>query len=202
MQSETQRVEAVETQMSFTLPEHVAPDGDGSGVLRAKTMDATTMGLPESYAIRGCRVRDCSAIGDFRPDIVEHGFGYIDLGGMDGLQAMLRRVADAGQVEQSDAVAIRSELRGKSFPLGDGTRMLVAYIAPEGFIMRTAGPNGRDMNPGASRQGMNNHVAATAVHVDQDVDGTPVKQILRRAAPWVFHHDSPLHHNADRKSVV
>jgi len=191
-----ERVEAVETKMSFALPQNVEPDPRGSGLLRAKTLDPDRMGLPENYDHQPCSVRDCSALDDFTPNIVEHGFGYIDLSQLGSLQEALQRVSEAGQVQDSDASAIRGALRGRSFPIGNGKRMLVFYIAPEGFIMRTAGPNGRDMNPGASRNGINNHIAAGAVHVDQDVDGTPVKQILRDNAPRVFHHDSPLHNNA------
>jgi hypothetical protein len=39
------------------------------------------------------------------------------------------------------------------------------------------------------------HDAAREVHADQDVEGTPLRQILRGAAPWLFHHDSPDRRN-------
>lgn len=191
------RIRAVETRMSFTRPADVSPANDGSGLLRARSMDLEKMSRDDSYEQRELQVRDCSALGDFRPDLIEHGFGYIDLSPNARLQAALQRVRSLARVQEDDAKEIRREMRGQSYPLGNGTRLHVFFVAPEGFLMRRAGPNGMSVNGGAKHyHGMNNHEAAGAVHVDQDVDGTPVRQILRRAAPWVFHHDSPTHSNA------
>jgi hypothetical protein len=38
---------------------------------------------------------------------------------------------------------------------------------------------------------MNGHDAALAVHADQDVRGTPLRQLLHGAAPWLFRHEAP-----------
>ena len=64
-------------------------------------------------------------------------------------------------------------------------------IAPEGLIMRTAGPNGLKLDPDAEMSEMNGHDAALAIHGDQDVRGTPLKQIMRGFAPWIFRHQTP-----------
>ena len=70
------------------------------------------------------------------------------------------------------------------------------YLAPEGFIMRKSGPNGLSV-VGKRSTGMNDHGAATSVHADQDVYGTPLTQVMDGRAPSLFRHDSPDGHNHD-----
>jgi hypothetical protein len=62
--------------------------------------------------------------------------------------------------------------------------------------MRTAGPNRMSVVP-TSPNGMNDHGAATSVHIDQDVYGTPLTQVMDGRAPELFRHDSPDGHNHD-----
>jgi hypothetical protein len=70
----------------------------------------------------------------------------------------------------------------------------VLHLAEEGFIMRTAGPNGMSL-VGPRSTGMNDHGGATSVHADQDVLGTPMAQLMDGRAPALFVHDSPDGHN-------
>jgi hypothetical protein len=76
----------------------------------------------------------------------------------------------------------------------------VLYVAPEGFIVRRGGPNGLRVTASATAKGSNGHDAAVSVHADQDVLGTPVRQIMRGLAPWMFRHDSP--HGANQRSPL
>ena len=57
--------------------------------------------------------------------------------------------------------------------------------------MRKGGPNGLDPDPDVQMSEMNGHAAALAIHGDQDVRGTPLKQLMRGFAPWIFRHQSP-----------
>jgi len=63
--------------------------------------------------------------------------------------------------------------------------------------MRKGGPNGLKPDPDAQMNGMNDHDVAMAVHGDQDVFGTPLKQIMRGFAPRLFRHQSP-----DRRNLL
>jgi hypothetical protein len=108
---------------------------------------------------------------------------------------VLVRVRDAGHVREQDARAIRRRLAGQTVRLGDGSRLRLLTIAAEGFIMRKAGPNGMAMSPPGTLSPMNGHDAARAIHADQDVLGTPLRQIMRGAAPWLLRHDAPDSHN-------
>lgn len=164
-------------------------DDAGSGQLRARTLPAEALADPGSYDRRSCRVMDCSGVDGFRPELREHGFARADLSRLRGVQAALARVRDAGRVDEADAAEIRRGLTGRRLPLSGGARLWVLHVAREGFFMRRGGPNGMPM--GSDTLGMNGHDAAVMVHADQDVDGTPLRQLLRGAAPWLFHHDSP-----------
>jgi hypothetical protein len=74
-------------------------------------------------------------------------------------------------------------------------------LAGEGMIMREAGPN-RMSVVGARMKGANGHGAATSVHADQDVYGTPLAQIMSGRAPSLFRHDSPDAQNLDASLML
>lgn len=185
---------AVEASLAFTRIEDVVADAPGSGLRRARTLEAAAASDPRSYDRRLCRAWDCSGMDGFQPELREHGFARADISRLDALQAVLERVRVAGRINDADASQIRRRLVGRSLALSGGARLRVLYITPQGFFMRRAGPNG--MSLGETRgQGMNGHDAAMAVHADQDVHGTPLRQILRGLAPRLFHHDSPAGSN-------
>jgi hypothetical protein len=82
-------------------------------------------------------------------------------------------------------------MKGHSVTLSGGKHLRLLFIAPEGFIMRKAGPTGLEVDPGVEMSLMNNHDGAMTVHGDQDIHGTPLRQMMRGAAPWIFRHRSP-----------
>lgn len=188
-----ERLPAVDAQLAFTRIDHVVADAERPAMRRARTLDDAAADDPRSYDRRRCRVHDCAA--GFAPDLLEHGFSHVDLSRMHALQAALARVREAGRLDGPDAAEIRRRLIGRALALPGGARLWLLHIAREGFFMRRAGPNGLSVHPAGRQLGMNGHDAARSVHADQDVDGTPVRQILRGAAPWLFHHDSPGHAN-------
>lgn len=184
----------VTAELAYSRTGDVSPDDDGRP--RARTLDADAMNDPGTYDRRPCRIHDTAAAHGLRPDLRVHGFARADLARLAHLQATLARVRDAGRVLDGDAADIRRDLVGRRLPLTSGARLWLLYIARDGFILRRAGPGGARLTADAWAPGSNGHDAARSVHADQDVDGTPLRQLLRGVAPRLFHHDSPLHANA------
>lgn len=184
--------EAIEADLAFTRPEDVIPEGD---LGRARSLDPAALHDGEAFAHHRCSIADCSAPDGLVPDIKTHGFGHVDLTTIAGVTEVLEDVRQAGEVSRDQARHIRAALTGSTFPLAGGRRLRLLFIAPEGFIMRRGGPNGLRVTDSATAPGMNNHDAAVSVHADQDVTGTPLRQLLRGTAPWLFHHRSPSRNN-------
>jgi hypothetical protein len=190
----TDRMHTVDARLAFTRSEGVSLDDPRLGLLRAPTLDAKTRRDPRSYDWHSCRVIDCSAA-DLTPDLLRHGFAHADLSGRAGLQSALERVRVAGRLAVADITEIRRHLVGRRLSLRDGRALWLLYAAREGFFMRRAGPNGMAIHREPDLAGLNDHDAAVSVHADQDIDGTPLRQILRGAAPWLFRHDGPARSN-------
>jgi len=143
----------------------------------------------------------CPAVDLVRADPGEldlHGAGFdsVDLTGIEDLQRTCAEVLAAGAITDAQASAIRTALDGAVLPAAHGPDLRVLYIADEGLIMRTAGPNGRSL-VGPRSVGMNGHGQAVSIHVDQDVHGTPLTQVMEGRAPTLFVHDSPDDSNRD-----
>jgi hypothetical protein len=119
------------------------------------------------------------------------GFEAIDLSGIAPLQALLAQIREAAEITPAQGSQLRRHLRGRVFPLSEGKCLRMLNIAPEGLIMRTGGPNGLKVDPDSRMSEMNGHDVAISVHGDQDVRGTPLKQIMRGRAPWLFRHQTP-----------
>jgi hypothetical protein len=181
----------IHTRLAFTRPADAAPDIARAGVLRARSLDPDALHAADAFDLRGCRVADCSAPGGLAPDIATHGFGHVDLSAVPGLAPIFERARAAGRIEEDDARALRRGLKGATLPLSRGRRLRLLFVAPEGLIMRRGGPNGLRVTASATARGQNDHDAAVSVHADQDVRGTPVKQLLRGAGPWLFRHSAP-----------
>jgi hypothetical protein len=145
----------------------------------------------EIFEAHDCIIRDCAQTGVPPFDLAGSGFDIIDLAPLAGLQATLERIRQASRIEPEDAAAIRQALIGQSFRLSDGRLLRLLFIAPEGLIIRKAGPNGLKTNPDEQVTDTNGHEASQAVHSDQDVLGTPVRQLLRGFGPTLFRHEAP-----------
>lgn len=188
------RIHTVDARLAFTRIEGVPLDDPRLGVLRTPTLDVRARLDPGSYDWHTCRIIDCSAA-DIQPDLLRQGFAHADLSGRVGLQAALERVRVAGRLAVTDVAQIRRHLVGRRLSLGDGRQICLLHLAREGFFMRRAGPNGMTISRTPGPSCVNDHDAALAVHADQDIDGTPLRQILRGAAPWLFRHDGPAGSN-------
>jgi hypothetical protein len=123
-------------------------------------------------------------------DLRSAGFDSVDLSGLDALQSTCSDILRAGCISDEDGIRVRASLAGAVLPSAHGPDLQVLHIAEEGLIMRMAGPNGLSL-VGPRSVGMNGHGQATSIHVDQDVYGTPLLQIMDGRAPSLFVHDSP-----------
>ncbi len=178
------------------MPKSLAiPDVDHPGLLRAGPRAAAPYG-GESIELHTCAATDLCHDGEFRPDLLEHGFDTVDLSPFDGLQQALAGVRLAGHVDDADASTVRASLGGAALGCSGGRTITVLHIADEGFIMRTSGPNGMSL-AGPRSIGMNGHGVATSVHADQDVHGTPLRQLMDDRAPSLFRYNSPDGRNHD-----
>jgi hypothetical protein len=182
-------IESVTAALAFTPASEVSPDTERAGMLRAKThpIDADSQRI---FEFHDCRVHDWAVAG--KPlHLDKMGFDTADLSSMDELQQTLATVRAAALISKADAASIRRSLNGKTILLSSGQKLKLLSIAPEGLIMRKSGPNGMKADPAESMSEMNGHEAAVAIHSDQDVRGTPLRQIMRGLAPWIFRHQAP-----------
>src|SRR5690349_11723465 len=147
------------------VPSSVAvPDVDRPGLLRAGPR-ASAPYARESLEQHVVPATDTGRDEATRPDLLGFGFDTVDLSPLDLLQRACARVRDAGVVADEDATEIRSSLQGATLECAGGRTITVLHLADEGFIMRTAGPNGTPV-VGPESNGMNGHGGATSVHAD------------------------------------
>jgi hypothetical protein len=137
-----------------------------------------------------CQATDSCQDDAVQPDLLDFGFDRVDLSGFETLQGAFARVVAAGHISDDEGATIRSSLEGGVLRTFSGHTLTVRHVAAEGFIMRKGGPNGMSV-VGARSSGMNEHGSATSVHIDQDVYGTPLTQVMDGRAPDLFRHNSP-----------
>ena len=185
----------VPVRLDFAPPSLAIPDPEHPGLRRAGPRTGAPYGL-DTVESHLCPATDLAAGDSVRPDLRTFGFDVVDLSGMGDLQAVLADVRRTGRIGDDHAAAIRSLLDGSLLHAEGVGALRVQFLAEEGLIMRTAGPNGRSV-VGPRSEGMNDHGGATSVHSDQDVYGTPMAQLLDGRAPTTFVHDSPDGHHHD-----
>ncbi len=183
-------VSTVEAELGFSKPAEVVDDHEDRGLKRAVTRPID-YDFAEQFEYRRCKVHDLCAPGQPAPDLRRMGFETIDLASIEPLQSLLAEVKAAGEIGEEQARQLRRHLRGSVFPLSRGKCLKLLHVAPEGLVMRKGGPNGLKVDPDVKMTEMNNHDVALAVHGDQDVRGTPLKQMMRGYAPWMFRHQTP-----------
>ena len=186
--------------LGFTPDALAITDPDHPGLRRAGPRTSAPYG-GDSVEVHVCPATDCLDEGSTRPDLGRFGFDTVDLSGLDVLQETCAAVRRAGRITDAQAHAVRAALDGAVLHTVGGATLRVLHLADEGFIMRTSGPNGMAL-VGPRSTGMNDHGAATTVHADQDVFGTPMTQLMDGRAPELFVHDSPDDHNHDAALVL
>lgn len=187
-------VPEVHSRLAFSLPSEVQQGRDARGLRRAVTRPLD-YDFETQFEYRDCRLKDWSLPGVPAPDLLTMGFESIDLAADERLQALFAKLRSKGEITREQAREVRRRLTGRVFPLSGGKCLKLLHVAAEGLIMRKGGPNGLKPNPDATMSEMNDHDVAMAVHGDQDVFGTPLKQIMRGFAPRLFRHQTPDSHN-------
>jgi hypothetical protein len=191
---------AYPVRLGFTPESLAIPDPDHTGLRRAGPRGSAPYG-GERVEVQVCPAVDWVDVGSARPDLTGFGFDTVDLNGLDAVQRTCAAVGLAGRIDDAQAAAIRAELDGAVLHTSNGESLRVLHLAEEGFIMRTAGPNGMSL-VGPRSSGMNGHGGAASVHSDQDVFGTPMSQLMEGRAPSLFVHDSPDGHNHDASILL
>ena len=188
--SEVHSVTAVKAELGFSWPSEVVDDHDVRGLRRAVTRPID-YDFSQQFEYRQCKVQDLCASDQPSTKLLDSGYETIALAPLRGLQSLLAEVKAVGEISNDQARRLRRHLRGGIFPLGSGKCLKMLHIAPEGLVMRTGGPNGLKVAPHLTMTEMNHHDVAQAIHGDQDVRGTPLKQMMRGKAPWLFRHQTP-----------
>jgi hypothetical protein len=188
-------------ELGFTSPSRVYPDPDRPPLLRARAKPSGPYGNDDGIEVHTCDATDLLHDGAGSVDLFDVGFDRVDLTDHVALQRACANVREAGQISDADASCIRAALDGAVLRCSSGRRLTVQYVADEGLIMRTAGPNRLSL-VGTREKGMNGHGPATSVHGDQDVHGTPLIQLMGGRAPELFRHDSPDAHNHDASLLL
>ncbi len=136
-----------------------------------------------------CELRDLAALDAQQPRLDEAGFAIADLPDRRGLHDTLRAVLREQRLSPRNEAAIRDSLGRARLRLRDGTHLLILHVAAEGVLFRREGPAGIDVHDGADDE--IRHGGAVNVHADQDVLGTPLRQLMRGHAPRLLRHDAP-----------
>ncbi len=177
--------------LTFTRPGHVTHDTERPGLLRA---DFATE--DETGDVHVCELIDLSAPGAAEPGLDAAGFETIDLEGNTELQQALDDVRERGRLTSEAEASIRRSLTGMEVELANGTRLRIDLVVDDGLFHRRSGPGWTDVNPGGI-DGVNGHGGARYVHGDQDVYGTPLRQLMHGTAPDTFRHVTPDGRNDD-----
>lgn len=180
----------------FTRPDDVVPDEERPGLLRAPVGEGDDIG-----DVRVCELRDLGAPDVAEPGLEEAGFETVDLSGNVELQLALDDVRERDRLTGDTAAALREAVAGITISLANGRTLKVDLVADDGLFHRRSGPNGIDVNA-RGIEGINGHGGAAFVHGDQDVYGTPLRQLMHGAAPDMFRHITPDGRNDDASTFL
>jgi hypothetical protein len=176
---------SVTAPIGFAPVEAVVADHERSGLLRLPTR---SIGDDDrGVAFEPCTIRNLDTA-ERAPGFAEAGFEAVRLPEQRRFVPLLAEIRDAGAASDDQVGRLRELLTGAVIELADGSRLRVDHVADEGVIVRQAGPDGIEVD-GAEHHG------AVNVHIDQDVLGTPLRQLFDGAAAEVFVHASPDSHN-------
>jgi hypothetical protein len=182
----------VHAKLGFMSRDGVAIDTQRPGdVLRAPTRTSDPNVYPNLESHR-CAIQDLCAISGFTPNITQQGFEKVRLHHLSDFQQQLAALRTGRHLDPAQAKQLGRALLGRRIPLNHGKSLRVLFVANEGTMMRVTGPNGLIVNAeDRADSGMNHKIGAPAVHGDQDVRGTPVRQMLMGLGPWLLNHEAP-----------
>lgn len=176
----------LQLRLDFVRPSHARKEEGASDLLQVPT----ELGFGDHTDAHWCNTIDLAETNDIPLSLRQMGFSQLDLSRSSSLQSELEAVRKAGKISAANAAQIRSNIQGKSFYLKEGGRLKILFVAGEGLIMRSSGPNKLVVDPEVKMTELNGHRAADKVHGDQNVYGTPIKQMLKGFAPYLFRHQT------------
>lgn len=176
--------------MGFAKPKDVVKDTERKGRLRAMTESQDYSEVAETVDLHTCGMHDLNT-GKYNIDFFKSGFDCVDMSDNNTLQSHLAKVKAQGVFADDDISAVRKAIVGSVLRLSNGKRLRMLYVAGEGMLIRSSGPNGLPIAHDEAVPTHSKQAAASMVHGDQDVYGYPLKRIMKGAAPWVFRHQSP-----------
>lgn len=179
----------MKVRLSFTREQDVFRDVAAGGVLRMPTQNDDPA-QNASVQNHWCQAVDLATANPPDYSLARTGFAQVRLDTHVNLQTALEEARVAGSLDGAVARRIRRQVQGATFRLPEGKRLKVLFVAAEGMIMRSSGPNGLDVSPDQILTERNGHKAADRVHGDQDVFGTPLRQMLKGFAPRIFRHQT------------
>lgn len=174
--------------LGFARPERVGPDPDRPGLRRSRTIEPEPLDA-STLAMHDCELRDLAVPSTPQPRFDDAGFAIADLPDRHGLHDTLETVRREERLTPPSEQALRRALGRARLRLRDGTRLLILHVATEGVLFRREGPAGIDVHARADDEVR--HGGAVNVHADQDVLGTPLRQLMRGHAPRILRHDAP-----------
>lgn len=197
MMSGMSSASTVTSTLGFARPERVRPDHERPRVRRSATiepepLDHTTLAMHE------CEIRDLAVLEAQEPSLDEAGFAIADLPDRRGLYDTLQAVLRDQRLSPGNEAAIRRSLGRAHLRPRDGTHLLILHVAAEGVLFRSEGPAGIHVHDGPADE--IRHGGAVNVHADQDVLGTPLRQLMRGHAPRILRHEAP--DSANRSSPL
>ncbi len=180
----------IQGMMGFALPKDVIPDSERKGRLRANTATKNYADAAEVVDFKRCSLRDLNS-GLYAPDLYRMGFDKVALSSNQKLMAILAKIKAQGALAAGDIGTMRKAISGSVFNLSNGKRIRMFYVAGEGILVRSSGPNGLAIQHDDTVPTHSKQAAAMMIHGDQDVYGFPLKRIMKGLAPYVFNHRSP-----------
>lgn len=182
----------VSGRLGFAAADSVIDDDERPGLRRAPTIDDATP-YTDAYPPTTVSIQDIRGAEE-PPGFVESGFEAVRLPPQPELLGLLREVTDSERMTETQVATLRTLLTGLVIDLGDGGHLRIDHVADEGVFRRSSGPAGLAVFGGEG--------AARTVHVDQDVLGTPMRQIFDGGAAEVFAHEGPDSRNADSSQYL
>jgi hypothetical protein len=174
--------------LGFARPDRIRPDNERPGVRRSATIEPESLD-DTTLAMHECEIRDLAVLDAREPSLDEAGFAIADLPDRRGLHDTLHAVLRDQRLSPRNEAAIRRSLGRARVRLRDGTHLLILHVAEEGVLFRSEGPAGIDVQEDADDE--IRHGGAVNVHADQDVLGTPLRQLIRGHAPRILRHEAP-----------
>ena len=134
------------------------------------------------------------------PTLQQNGVQFSNLTAqLPGLQRVLQRLADATartgseRLDDEHVAAVRQVFEWSLLQLTDHSSLTILHAEPAGIITRSTGPGVQfHEGSGGAHRTSRGQFWKPMIHGDQDVHGSPIRELLWGLAPLLFARASPL----------